>query len=110
MVFQVKEENRFDNQENKGTILCERGYPEYTFYWTPELVIYCGPVVHSEVDVDLKCIMGLQSQMIDFTNDFVQEDIPSGDPVFIELPRYLKSDGGQYDIVIRLKKSLYGQA
>ena len=58
----------------------------------------------------LQCILGLQSQIIDFTNDFSQGDIPSGNPVFIELPKGLKSDGGKYDIILRLKKILYGQA
>ena len=58
----------------------------------------------------LQCILGFQSQSIDFTNAFTQEDIPSGEPVFIELPRYFKSDGGQHYVVIKLKKSLYGQA
>ena len=58
----------------------------------------------------LKCILGLQSQSIDFKNAFNQEDIPSGEPVFIELPRDFKSDEGQYDVVFKLKKSLYGQA
>ena len=58
----------------------------------------------------LQCILGLQSQSIEFTNTFAQADIPCGEPVFVELPRYFKSDGGQYDVVLRLKKSLYGQA
>ena len=58
----------------------------------------------------LKCILGLQSQSIDFTNSFAQADITSGDPVFIELPRDFNSDGGQGDVVIRLKKILYGKA
>ena len=57
-----------------------------------------------------QCILGLQSQSIDFKNAFAQADIPSGEPVFIELPRYFKSDGGQHDVVLKLKKSLYGQA
>ena len=57
----------------------------------------------------LQCILGLQSQSIDFTNAFAQADITSGEPVFIELPRYFKSDGGQHDVVIKLKKSLYVQ-
>ena len=52
----------------------------------------------------------MQSQSIDFTNAFVQADIPSGDPVFIELPRDFKSDGGQHDGVLKLNKSLYGRA
>ena len=56
-----------------------------------------------------QCILGLQSQSIDFKNAFAQADIPSGEPVFIEIPRDLKSDGGQHDVVLKLKKSLYGQ-
>ena len=58
----------------------------------------------------LQFILGLQSQSIDFINAFAQTDIPSGDPVFIELPRDFKSDGGQDDVVLKLKKILYGQA
>ena len=58
----------------------------------------------------LQCILGLQSQSIDFTNAFSQADIPSGDPVFVELPRDFKSDGEQGNVVLRLKNSLYGQA
>ena len=58
----------------------------------------------------LQCIIGLYSQSIDITNTFAQVDIPSGEPVFIALPRYFKSDGGQHDVVLKLKKSLYGQA
>ena len=34
---------------------------------------------------------------------------PSGDTVFVELLRYFNSDGVQWDVVIRLKKSLYDQ-
>ena len=59
---------------------------------------------------NLQCIIGLQSQSIDFTNDFAPADIPSGEPVFVELPRYFKSDGEQCDVVLRLNKSLYDQA
>ena len=57
-----------------------------------------------------QCIPGLQSQSIDFKNDFAQAYIPSGEPVFIELPRDFKSDGGQGDVFIILKKILYGQS
>ena len=56
-----------------------------------------------------KCILGLQSQSIDFTNAFAQEYITNGEPVFIELPRDFKSDGGQNDVILKLKKILYGQ-
>ena len=58
----------------------------------------------------LKCIICFKSQSIYFKNDFDQADIPSGEPVFVELPRDFKSDGGQHDVVLKLKKSLYGQA
>ena len=49
----------------------------------------------------LQCIIGLQSQSIDFKNAFANVDIPSGEPVFIELHRDFKSDGVKCDIVIR---------
>ena len=34
----------------------------------------------------LHCIIGLQSQSIEFKNSFAKVYIPSGEPVFIELP------------------------
>ena len=55
-------------------------------------------------------IIGLQSQSIDFKNAFSQAYIISGEPVFIELPMDFKSYLGQVNVVIRLKKSLNGQA
>ena len=58
----------------------------------------------------LQFILGLQSQSIKFTNSFAQADIPSGGPVFVELPRGFNIDGGQHDVVLKLKKSLYGQS
>ena len=57
----------------------------------------------------LRFIIGLQSQIIDFKNAFSWEDIPSGGVVFVDIPRYFKSDVGQCGIVSRLKKSIYGQ-
>ena len=51
----------------------------------------------------LQCILGLQSQSIDFTNAFAQAYIPSGEPVFIELTSDFKSDEGQDDVVLKLK-------
>ena len=57
-----------------------------------------------------QCILGLQSQIIDFTDSFSQAYIPSGEPFFIELTRDFKSDGRQHDVVLKLKKILYGQA
>ena len=65
---------------------------------------------NSGVDFHLQCILGFQNQSIDFTNSFDQADIPSGEPFFIELPKDFKSDGGQHDVVLKIKKSLYGQA
>ena len=35
----------------------------------------------------LQCILGFQSQIIDFTDTFAQADIPSGETILIELPR-----------------------
>ena len=35
----------------------------------------------------LQCILGLQSQNIDFTDAFAQADIPIGETILIELPR-----------------------
>ena len=58
----------------------------------------------------LKFILGLQSQIIDFTNVFTQADNPSREPVFIEITRYFNSNGGQCDFFIRLNKGLYGQS
>ena len=57
-----------------------------------------------------QCILGFQSQSIDFANAFAQADIPSGEPVFIESPRDFKSNRRQCDVVLILKKSIYGQA
>ena len=59
--------------------------------------------------LNLQWIIGLQSQSINFKNEFDQVDITIGEPVLIELTRYLKSDKEQCDVFIRLNKSLYGQ-
>ena len=48
-----------------------------------------------------QCILGFQSKSIDFTNDFARANIPSGEPVFIELTRDLEIDGGQHDVVLK---------
>ena len=58
----------------------------------------------------LQCIIGFHSQIIDFTNSFAQAEIQNRYPVFIELPRDFKSDGGPGGVVLRLRKSIYGQA
>ena len=58
----------------------------------------------------LQCILCLQIQSIDFTNASSWSDIPSGEPVFIELPMGFNNDGGKCDYVLRFKKIIYGQA
>ena len=58
----------------------------------------------------LQCILGFHSQNIDFTNAFSQAYIPSEEAVLIKLTSYFKSDGGQHDVVLRLKKILYGRS
>ena len=60
--------------------------------------------------LNLQCILGFQSQNTDFTYAFSQADIICGEPVFIELSRDFKSDGGKGDVVLRLNKILYCQA
>ena len=56
----------------------------------------------------LQSIIGLKSQIIDFTNYFSRADIPSGDSVFVELTMYFNSNGWQSDVVLRLNKILNG--
>ena len=58
----------------------------------------------------LQCILCLLSQSINFTNAFAQADIPNVEPVFIEITSDFKSDGGQHDVVLKLKKILYDQS
>ena len=57
-----------------------------------------------------QCSLCLQSQGIELKNAFSQEDIPEGEQVFTEIPRDFKNDGGQYDVVFRLKKGVYDQS
>ena len=57
----------------------------------------------------LQYILGFHSQSINFKNAFAQADITSGEPFFIELTRNFKIYGGLCVVVLRLKKSLYGQ-
>ena len=51
MIFQVQEETWLEYQEIQVTVLCERGCPEETVSWTPELLFSSGPVGHIEVNV-----------------------------------------------------------
>ena len=57
----------------------------------------------------LQCILVLYTQSIDFRNEFSWADIPIREPVFIQVPRYFNSDGGQCNVFIILNKSLCGQ-
>ena len=87
-----------------------RGDVQKTLY--PEPLNSYSPVVQwatVRLMLILQCILGFQSQSIDFTNAFAQADIPSGEPFFVKLPRDLKIDEGQHDVVLKLNKSLYGQ-
>ena len=43
---------------------------------------------------------GVQHDVV-LTDAFAQADIPSGEKIFIELPRDFKSDGGQHDVVFK---------
>ena len=86
------------------------GCLEETFFWTLEIIFSSFPVVHNEIDVDFVVYTSFQIQNIDFKNNFSQESIPSEDPVFIYLPRDLKSDREKYYVVLRLKKTPYGQS
>ena len=57
----------------------------------------------------LKCIIGFQSQSIDFKKFFSQADIPRGESVFIEISMDFKSDVGQCDVVLIFNEILYGR-
>ena len=45
----------------------------------------------------LQCILGLQSQIIDFTDAFAQAYIPSGETILFELPREFQECSIQED-------------
>ena len=91
-------------------LLYERLYTEENIFWIIEHVLYSGPEGQNEINFDFQCIIGFHSKSVDFTNEFSQADIPIGETVFIELPRYFKSDGGKYDVVLRLKKTYMTKA
>ena len=50
---------------------------------------------------------GWKSRQVDFTNAFCQA--PQRDDLYVELPQYYVPAGMGRDVVLRLKKSLYGQ-
>ena len=57
----------------------------------------------------MTCILKLKTVSIDFSNAFVQADIPKGKAVYIECPKGYEPANGK-DMVLMLNKSLYGQA
>ena len=72
-----------------------RGYDQKRL--SPEPLNSYYPVVQWDtvrLMLILQCILGLQSQSIDFTNEFYQADIPSGETLLIGPPRDFNSDGG----------------
>ena len=63
---------------------------------SPEPLKYYSPVVQWDIVrlmLILQFIIGLNSQSINLINAFAQEDIPSGEIVFIEISRDFNSDG-----------------
>ena len=65
---------------------------------------------HSEVDFDFTVYYRFAESKY-WLHKFLCSGIySSGDPVFIEITRDFKSDGEQGDVVLRLKKSVYGQS
>ena len=80
---------------------------------SPEPLNSYSPVVQwytARLMLIFLCIIGFQSQSINFINAFYWAVITSGKTVFIEIPRDFKIDGVQCDVVIRLEKRLYIQA
>ena len=90
--------------------MCDRGCPEENVYWKPKLVLYSGIVGYSEVYVDFAVYYSFAESKYWLLKCLSQADIPSGEPVFVELIRYFKIDWGQCDVVLRLSKILYVQA
>ena len=80
---------------------------------SPEPLNWYSPVLHCytvRFVFIFNCIIGLKSQSIYFKNAFDKADIPSGEPVFIELSRDFNSDGGKCDVILMFNKSLYGKS
>ena len=57
----------------------------------------------------MSCLLNLTILSVDFSNAFAQADIPESQTVYIEPPQGFTSENGD-DIVLKLNKSLYGQA
>jgi hypothetical protein len=53
---------------------------------------------------------GWESRQVDFTNAFLQSDQPADQPLYMEMPQYYRPAGYEdRDVVLRMKKSIYGQ-
>ena len=88
-----------------------RGYSQKILY--PETLKSYSTVVQWFIVrfmLDFRYVLSLQSQSIDFANAFSQANISSGGTVFVEITMDFNSDGGQCDVVIILKESMYGQS
>ena len=57
----------------------------------------------------VSCLLNLTTLPVDFSNAFTQADILASQTVYIEPPQGVTSENGD-DIVLKLNKSLYGQA
>ena len=53
---------------------------------------------------------GWESRQVDFTNAFLQSDQPEDQPLYMEMPQFYRPLGCEdLDLVLRMKKSIYGQ-
>jgi Reverse transcriptase (RNA-dependent DNA polymerase) len=58
----------------------------------------------------LSATHGWKSRQVDFCNAFLQSDQPVDQPLYMELPQYYRpAELGDRDVVLRMKKSIYGQ-
>ena len=54
-------------------------------------------------------LLKLKTLSIDFSNAFAQADMPEDKTVYLHLPhRFIAAEGFGKEMVLRLKKSLYG--
>jgi hypothetical protein len=58
----------------------------------------------------LSIIANLESVQVDYTNAFAQADLPEGEEAYIEIPQGFYTSNPDKDIVLKLRKSLYGLA
>jgi hypothetical protein len=58
----------------------------------------------------LSIVANLESVQVDYTNAFAQADLPKGEETFMEIPQGFYGSDPDKDMVLELKKSLYGLA